>query len=182
MIGLLSFAQAQEKKMNMADFEKKKQEYVRQKAGLSTEEAQRYFPLNSELTQKKFELNRQHREKVDQMRRNKNMSDEEYRQILENDVDVKVKEAELDKEYSNKFDKALSPEKLFRAQQAEKRFMQQEVTRFRQENPRGRGSEMRSNNNNRGGRTPGLMQSNTQSRSSNTRSNTTRSVRNSGRR
>ncbi len=62
---------------------------------------------------------------------NKNMSNEEYRQLLENDVDVKLKEAELDKQYSDKLEKILSPEKLYRAQQAERKFMQQEVMKFR---------------------------------------------------
>ena len=61
------------------------------------------------------------------------MSDEEYRQIIENDVELKMKEAELEKEYSAKFDKVLSPEKLFKAQQAEKTFIQQEVARFREQ-------------------------------------------------
>ncbi len=48
-------------------------------------------------------------------------------------MELKVKEAELEKEYSDKFDKVLSPEKLFKAQQAEKTFIQQEVARFRQQ-------------------------------------------------
>ena len=124
---------AQNRKMNIEDFEKRKQEYIKEKAGLSDEEAQRYFPLNTELNQKKFELNRQHREKVNRARKNNNMSEEEYRNIIENDVDVKMKEAELEKEYSEKFNKVLPPEKLFKARQAEKNFMQQEVARFRQQ-------------------------------------------------
>ena len=52
--------------------------------------------------------------------------------MLENDVEIKVKEAALDKEYAPKFEKVLSPEKLFKAQQAERDFMQKEVTNFRQ--------------------------------------------------
>jgi parvulin-like peptidyl-prolyl isomerase len=125
---------AQNRKMNVEDFEKRKQAYVKEKAALTDEEAQRYFPLNSELNQKKFELNRQHRQKLEKARKNnQKISDEEYRQIIENDVDLKVKEAELEKEYSDKFDKVLSPEKLFKAQQAEKKFIQQEVARFREQ-------------------------------------------------
>ncbi len=46
---------AQNKKMDIADFEKRKQEYVKEKAGLTPEEAERYFTLNNELNQKKFE-------------------------------------------------------------------------------------------------------------------------------
>ncbi len=134
-LSIFSFSlRAQDRKMNVEDFEKRKQAYVKEKAALTDEEAQRYFPLNSELNQKKFELNRQHRQKLEKARKNnQKISDEEYRQIIENDVELKVKEAELEKEYSDKFDKVLSPEKLFKAQQAEKTFIQQEVARFREQ-------------------------------------------------
>jgi hypothetical protein len=134
-LSIFSFSlRAQDRKMNIEDFEKRKQAYVKEKAALTDEEAQRYFPLNSELNQKKFELNRQYRQKLEKARKNnQKMSDEEYRQIIENDVELKMKEAELEKEYSAKFDKVLSPEKLFKAQQAEKTFIQQEVARFRQQ-------------------------------------------------
>ena len=134
-LSIFSFSlRAQDRKMNVEDFEKRKQAYVKEKAALTDEEAQRYFPLNSELNQKKFELNRQYRQKLEKARKNnQKMSDEEYRQIIENDVELKMKEAELEKEYADKFDKVLSPEKLFKAQQAEKTFIQQEIARFRQQ-------------------------------------------------
>jgi uncharacterized membrane protein YgaE (UPF0421/DUF939 family) len=107
--------------------------------------------LNNELNQKKFELNRQHREKIEKMRKNKEITDDEYRNILENDVEVKLKEAELDKEYADKFKKVLSPEKLYKARQAEKNFIQQEVSRFRKENNmQNRENQRKSNSNNRG--------------------------------
>ncbi|RNC65382.1 hypothetical protein D7D25_07765 [Proteiniphilum sp. X52] len=117
----------------MADYEKRKKEYVTKEAGLTQEEASKYFPLSNELTQKKFTLHRSHRDKVQRIKDNSNISDEEYRRMLEDDVDVKLKEAELDKEYSAKFEKVLSPEKLFKAQQAERNFIQREVTNFRNE-------------------------------------------------
>lgn len=127
-----STALAQTRRMNMADYEKRKMEYIQKEAGLTKEEADRYFPLYNDLSKKKFELHKQHRDKVEKMKQsNKNMSNEEYRQLLENDVDVKLKEAELDKQYSEKMEKTLSPEKLYRAQQAERKFMQQEVMKFR---------------------------------------------------
>lgn len=134
MICLFAFsAIAQDRKMNMVEFEKRKTAYIQKEAGLSQEEADRYFPINNELAKKKFELHRQHRQKIQKMKEdNKNMNDDEYRKLLDNDVDVKVKEAELDKQYSDKFEKALSPEKLYKAQQAEKKFMQQEVSKFRE--------------------------------------------------
>lgn len=120
------------RRMNMQDFEKRKMEYIKKEAGLTDAEASKYFPLSNELTQKKFELHRQHREKVQRIKDNSNISDEEYRKLMENDVDIRLKEASLDKEYAPKFEKVLTPEKLFRAQQAERDFMQIEVTKFRQ--------------------------------------------------
>jgi len=128
---------AQEKKMDMADYEKRKREFIQQEAGLSKAEADQYFPLNSELTKKKFELHRIHREKVQRIKENSNISDEEYRKMLEDDLELKMKEAELEKEYASKFEKVLTPEKLYRAQQAEKNFIQKEVSNFR--NNRGKG-------------------------------------------
>lgn len=120
------------RRMNMQEFEKRKMEYIQKEAGLTQDESKKYFPLNNELTQKKFELHKQHREKMQRIKENSNISDEEYRKLLENDVEIKIKEASLDKEYAIKFEKVLTPEKLFKAQQAERDFMQIEVTKFRQ--------------------------------------------------
>ncbi len=124
---------AQTRKMNMADYEKRKMEYVRKEAELTQAEANKYFPLNNELTKKKFELHKKHRDKVQRIKDNSNISDEEYRKLLEDDVDLKLKEASLDKEYAAKFEKVLAPEKLYKAQQAERSFMQKEVMNFRGE-------------------------------------------------
>ena len=81
------------------------------------------------------------------------MSEEEYLKLLNNDEELKTKEAELEKEYAEKFKKALSPEKLYRAQQAEKNFMQKEVNNFRSNqgtnNPMNRNNQEKRNSNNR---------------------------------
>ncbi len=129
----ISSLSAQDKRMNMADYEKRKMEFIQKEAGLTQAEADKYFPLNSELTQKKFELHKLHRDKVQRIKDNSNISDEEYRRMLDDDVEVKLKEAALDKLYAPRFEKVLAPEKLYRAQQAERSFMQKEVTNFRSE-------------------------------------------------
>lgn len=128
-----SLLPAQNKKMNMADYEKRKMEFIQKEAGLTQAEANKYFPLNSELTQKKFELHKLHRDKVQRIKDNSNISDEEYRRLLDDDVEVKLKEAALDKLYAPRFEKVLAPEKLYRAQQAERSFIQKEVSNFRSE-------------------------------------------------
>ncbi len=130
---------AQERKMDMADYEQRKKAFVQREAGLSKAEADRYFPLTNELTKKKFELHRIQREKVQRIKDNSNISDEEYKKMLEEDVELKMKEAALDKEYAPRFEKVLSPEKLYRAQQAERQFIQNEVTNFRSNRAKSRG-------------------------------------------
>lgn len=129
----ISSLSAQDKRMNMADYEKRKMEFIQKEAGLTQAEADKYFPLNSELTQKKFELHKIHRDKVQRIKDNSNISDEEYRRMLDDDVEVKLKEAALDKMYAPRFEKVLAPEKLYRAQQAERSFIQKEVSNFRSE-------------------------------------------------
>lgn len=136
--------QNQNRKMNIEEFEKRKVEYIRKEAGLSQSECDKYFPLNNELTRKKFELRINHRDKVQKIKDNSNISDAEYRKLLEDDVEVRLQEATLEKEYAEKFENVLAPEKLYKAQQAEKDFMQREISNFRS------AREGNSNNRNRG--------------------------------
>lgn len=137
---ILSAQISQDRKMNMADYEKRKKEFVTKEAELTQEESNKYFPLSNELDQKKFRLRRSHREKVQSIKDNSNISEEEYRKMLDDDVEVKLQEAALDKEYAAKFEKVLSPEKLYKAQQAERNFIQKEVANFRNE---GKGNRRR---------------------------------------
>lgn len=50
--------------MNLQEFEKSKQEFVVKEAGLTQEEADKFFPLNNELQRKKLELHRKHQEEM----------------------------------------------------------------------------------------------------------------------
>ncbi len=129
----LSFLSAQDndRVMNIEEYEKRKMEYIKKEAGLTNSESENYFPLNSELTQKKFDLRILHQDKVQKLKNSNNLSDSEYKILLEDDMEVKIQEAALDKEYAEKFEKVLSPEKLYRAQLAEREFMQQEISNFR---------------------------------------------------
>ncbi len=131
-------AQNQNRRMNIEEFEKRKVEYIRKEAGLTEAEANKFFPMNNELTKKKFELRKNHRDRVQRIKDNSDISDAEYRKLLEDDVEVRLQEAALDKEYAKKFENVLTPEKLYRAQQAERDFLQKEVSNFRSEQSRGR--------------------------------------------
>ncbi len=131
---------AQDRRMNMQEYEKKKMEYIIQSAGLTPEEAQKYFPLNLELSRKRFEMNRKYRANQDAMENSSNLTRNNYRDLVNDNIDLQVKEAELLKEYSDKFNKILSPEKVYRAQQAEKEFMKKQLKEFRSNNLNNRGN------------------------------------------
>ncbi len=124
--------------MNLQAFEKSKQEFIIKEAGLTPEEAEKFFPLNTELQKKKLELHRKHKEGVRHTQEAENISDEEYEKLIEENINLKMKEAELDKEYSEKFNKLMSPQKLFKAQQAERTFMQEELRKYRESKKNGR--------------------------------------------
>lgn len=137
--GTLSLkAQNQNNRMNIEEFEKRKVEFVTKEAGLTKSEADKYFPLNNDLTKKKFELRKNHRDKIEKIKDSGKISDAEYKKLLEDDVEVKLQEAALDKEFAKKFGTVLSPEKLYKAQQAEKNFLQKEVSNFRSTQNKGK--------------------------------------------
>ena len=123
--------QNQNRRMNIEEFEKRKVEYIRKEAELTNSEADKFFPINNELTRQKFELRKMHRDRVQKIKDNSDISEAEYRKLLEDDVEVKLKEAALDKEFAKKFEGVLTPEKLYKAQQAERDFMLKEVSNFR---------------------------------------------------
>lgn len=127
-----SVAVAQSRKMDLVDYEKRKTEYIIKEAGLTEEEALKFFPVFNELNKKKFTLHKGHREIIEKIKSgSESISNEEYKKMLEQDANVKLKEAELDKEYSVKLENVLSPEKIYRAQQAERKFMQLELQKYR---------------------------------------------------
>lgn len=124
--------------MNLQAFEKNKQEFIMKEAGLTQEEADSFFPLNNELQKKKLELHRKYRENLEHTKGAVNISDEEYEKLINENINIKMREAELDKEYSELFNKLMSPEKLFKTQQAERTFMEEELRKFRESKENGR--------------------------------------------
>ena len=124
--------------MNLQEFEKSKQEFIIKEADLSPQEAEKFFPLNVELQKKKLELHRKYQEDMKHAKETGNISEEEYKKLIDNNIDIKMKEAELDKLYTDKFNKLMSPQKLFKAQQAERSFMQEELRKYRESKKDGR--------------------------------------------
>ena len=103
------------------EFQAKQRAYITEKAELTTEEADAFFPLFFELQKKKFDLERNARKDF-RKQRGEQMSEEECRKFVYNMADVKIEIAKLEREYTDKYLQVLSPCKVRRVQFAEGSF------------------------------------------------------------
>ena len=103
------------------EFQAKQRAYITEKAELSPEEADAFFPLFFELQKKKFDLERGARKDF-KRQRGVQMTEEECRKFVYNMADVKIEVAKLEREYTDKYLQVLSPCKVRRVQFAEGSF------------------------------------------------------------
>ena len=120
---LTASAQQQGRKPHFSpeEFQAKQRTYITEKAGLSPEEADAFFPLFFELQKKKFELERNARKDF-RKQRGDQMSEEECRAFVYNMADIKIEIAKLEKEYIDKYLQVLTPCKVRSVQHAEGSF------------------------------------------------------------
>jgi len=109
------------KKQRWEEMKAKRAAYYTEKIGLTSQEAQLFWPVFNELQDKKWKL---HYQMSAQFRNGK--KDDQGKQIYDfakiNDelIRIKVQEANLDKVYHEKFKNILNPEKLFKYYGAER--------------------------------------------------------------
>jgi len=118
-------AQQKEKTHNHFDKESfliKRSAFITAELGLTPEEAATFIPLCEELNQKKYEAGQRCRKLSREVRSKINPTDAEYTQVIDECLTVGLKEAELEKEYYERFKKMLSPEKLYKYKDAERKF------------------------------------------------------------
>ena len=119
-------ASAQERPMNKPhfspeEFQAKQKAYITEKADLTDQEAEAFFPLFFELQKKKFELERNVRKEF-KKERGEQMTEEECRDFVYKMADTKIEIAKLEREYTDKYLQVLPPCKLRRVQHAEGMF------------------------------------------------------------
>lgn len=130
-------AQGRKRHFSPEEYKSKQKEYITQKAGLTTEEADAFFPLFFELQKKKFELERNARKDF-KKQHNGQMTEEECREYVYNMADIKIEIAKLEKEYTDKYLKVLPPCKILKVQFAEGSFqrdLMKKMTKHRQHKP-----------------------------------------------
>jgi hypothetical protein len=85
--------------------------YITERLGLTPEEAEKFWPVYREFTDKRQELRQQYRQAK------KNGTDEKT--LLDLDLKIKQQELDLEKNYSGRMLSVISPQKLMTLRQAE---------------------------------------------------------------
>ena len=138
-------ASAQERPMNKPhfspeEFQAKQKTYITEKAGLTPEEAEAFFPLFFELQKKKFELERNVRKEF-KKERGEQMTEEECRDFVYKMADTKIEIAKLEREYTDKYLQVLPPCKLRRVQHAEGMFQRDLMKKMTEHRPQRKGEQ-----------------------------------------
>ena len=122
------------------EFQAKQKAYITEKADLTTQEAEAFFPLFFELQKKKFELERNVRKDF-KKERNEKMTEEECRNFVYKMADTKIEIAKLEREYTEKYLKVLPPCKLRRVQHAEGSFQRDLMKKMTEQRPKRNGEQ-----------------------------------------
>lgn len=120
LLSISTFAQKKDQRSE-ADFRAKQQTYMAQKAGLTQEESDKFFPLYFEFQDKKKEINKE-AWKVAKEGRKPETSEKEYEEIIDKFFDNQETIAKLEKEYIKKYRKILSAKKVYMVYWAERKF------------------------------------------------------------
>lgn len=110
-----------DQRLSKDEFRARQQAYITEKAGLTPQEAEAFFPLYFELQDRKHQLNE---EAWQLMREGKkeNLTDDRYDEIMEGVYNARIASDRLEKTYYGKFKKILSSKKIYQVQRAEMRF------------------------------------------------------------
>lgn len=123
--------QAQHHRLSKDEFRQRQQSFITEKAGLSQEEAMRFFPLYFELQDKKQVYNQKAWKKM-QKGKEADLTEDEYAQIIEDVIQARIDTDRLDLEYIRKYKKILSSKKIYLIQKAEMKFHRELLRDMRQ--------------------------------------------------
>ena len=117
---IATFAQ-KKSQTSETEFRAKQQAYMTEKAGLTPEEAEKFFELYFELQDKKNAINKERWQEARQATKQE-MSEETYEAIIDKYVSAEQAILDMKKEYIEKYRKVLSERKLCLVYMAEVKF------------------------------------------------------------
>lgn len=110
-----------QKPLSKEEFRERQQGFLIRQAGLTPEEAGKFFPLYFELQDKKENYNREAWHKL-RKGKESNTTETEYARIVEDVIKTRITVDELELEYVKKYKRFLSAKKIYEIQKAEMRF------------------------------------------------------------
>ena len=110
-----------DQRLTREEFRARQQAYITEKAGLTKEEADKFFPLYFELQDRKKELNDE-AWRLLRKGKDENISEDLYEEIMIGVYDARVSTDRLERSYLEKFRKVLSYKKIYKVLRAEMRF------------------------------------------------------------
>ena len=110
-----------DQRLTPEEFRAKQQAFITEQAGLTQEEADKFFPLYFELQDRKKQLNEEAWKLLRQGGK-ENTSEAQYEEIMDGFYDAKLAVDRLEKTYFEKFQKILSFKKIYMVQKAEMKF------------------------------------------------------------
>lgn len=116
-----AMAQRGKRHFSPEEFMAKQREYITEKAELTQEEADAFFPLFFELQKMKFDLQRNARKDM-YKKCGEQMTEEQCETFVNKMADLKIEIAKLEKEYTDKYLKVISACKIMKIQHAEMTF------------------------------------------------------------
>ena len=128
-ISLTTFAQERSSK---EEFQAKKREYMSEKASLTPEEADKFFPLYFELQEKKAATNGKAWQKA--KLKEETATDADYEAVVDGFVDAQIQNSMLDKDFIQKCKTFLSAKKIYKLYRAEIKF-HRNMLKIMQKNP-----------------------------------------------
>ena len=110
-----------QQRLSKEEFRAKQKAYITEKAGLTAEEAAKFFPIYFELQDRKKALN-DDAWKLLRQGKEENTTEEQYNEIMEGVYEARIAAARLDKTYYERFKKVLPNKKIYLVQRSEVRF------------------------------------------------------------
>lgn len=97
--------------------------FITEKLDLTPQEAQQFWPLYNQYSDKMKDLRKKRRQDNREARSNfDELSDKEVEQLVNNDLTIRQKELDLQKEYNEKFKSVLPIKKIAKLYAAEEQF------------------------------------------------------------
>lgn len=110
-----------DQRLSREEFRAKQKAFITEKAGLTKEEAVKFFPVYFELQDRKKKLNDESWELIHKGKNDKT-TEAQYEEIIEKVSDNRIAADRLDRSYLDKFKKILPNKKIYLVQRAEMRF------------------------------------------------------------